>query len=432
MSHFWRLEDPVLAEDGTVQLGGMFEHQRKLWSSKKFIKALVTGYGGGKTLIGSKRAIAVALHNAPSPFLCVSPTYKMARRTLVPTIKNLLDGKQTVLPGLMYKFNKSEFEFTIRYGDREASIWVVSGEDPDSLKGPNIGAALIDEPFIQDRAVFDQVLARVRDPSAALKEIVMTGTPEDLNWGYDICEGEEKDNFDLDLIQVSSTNNKALSPEYYARLRRGLTDKAVQAYVDGQFVSMSEGLVYYAFSDEANVVDLPDPGHELLVGMDFNVDPMAAVVFWRNGNHMHVIKEIELPNADTEQMCSYLHELYPGRIRTVYPDASGKSRKTSASGRSDFYHLQQANFEVDAPQANPPIRDRYNAVNGKLKASTGGVSLTIAPSCKKLKTYFKSYSHRKLNKQQEMSHLLDALGYPTHRLWPIKPTTSYLMKVTGA
>lgn len=48
MSHFWRLEDPVLAEDGTVQLGGMFEHQRKLWSSKKFIKALVTGYEIGR------------------------------------------------------------------------------------------------------------------------------------------------------------------------------------------------------------------------------------------------------------------------------------------------------------------------------------------------------------------------------------------------
>lgn len=413
--------------------GGMFPHQRRWWESQHFIKALVTGYGGGKTMIGAKRAIALALHNAPSPYLCVSPTYKIARRTIVSTIKQLLDGKMTVMPGLSYRFNRSDFEFTVRYGTREGYIWVASGEDPDSLKGPNIGAALIDEPFIQDRAVFEQILARVRDPIAKVREIGMTGTPEDMNWGYDICEGDEKDNFDLELIRAPSEENLAIGRDYFVRLRRGLTDKAVQAYVEGRFVSLSEGLIYYAFDPDINVVSLPDPGHELRVGMDFNVNPMSAVVFWTNGDHMHVVREIELPNADTESMCWFLNDQYPGRIRTVYPDASGKSRKTSASGgRTDFYYIQHAGFEIDAPPANPPIRDRYNTVNGKFRPAGGGTTLTIDPSCRKLISYLRSLSYARMHQQQEMTHLTDALGYPVCRLFPLKLNRSAVMRVTGA
>lgn len=427
---FWRKEEPELNSLGALVKGGMWEHQRRWWDSESFIKALVTGYGGGKTLIGSKRAISVCLLNAPSPYVTVSPSYKIARRTVIPTIKALLDGKMTLDRNLSYKYNKSDFEFTIRYGNRVGTIWCTSGDDPDSLKGPNIGAALIDEPFIQDRAVFEQILARVRDPIAKHREIGLTGTPEDLNWGYDICEGEEKDKFDLELIQGSTQANRALPADYVERLRRGFSEKAVQAYLEGKFVSLTEGLVYYAFDDD-NIVELPDPGHELIVGMDFNVDPMSAVVGWVNGNHVHIIDEIELPNADTQQMCSLLHEKYPGRIQDVYPDASGRSRKTSSLGKTDFYYIKEAGFNTVCRNVNPPIRDRYNAVNGKFRNAQGSPTLTISPKCRKLKTYLKQYSHRQLNKQQHMSHLLDAMGYPIAYLFPIKPISS-VVTVTGA
>lgn len=421
---FWRKEDPVMV-NGQVVTGGMWAHQREWWNAKEFIKALVTGYGGGKTNIGSKRAISVALMNAPSPFLAVSPSYKIAKRTLIPTIRALLNGKRTLLSGFDYQYNKSDHEFLIYYGDRVATIWIASGDDPTSLVGPNIGAALIDEPFTQEREVFDQVVARVRDPVAKHQEIGLTGTPEQLNWGYDICEGEERDKWDLKLVQASTRGNLALGGQegrYVQTMLRGFTAQAVKAYVDGQFVSLAEGLVYYGFDRFKNVVDLPDPGHSLEVGMDFNVDPMAAVVFWTNGNHMHVVDEVELPNSDTEDMCKVLHERYPGRIRNIYPDASGKARKTSApGGRSDFWYIQQAGFDYYCKDANPPVRDRYNAVNGKLDPAAGTPTLTFSPKCRKLISYQTQYSHRTLNKQRGMSHLLDALGYPVAYKFPVRP-----------
>ena len=165
---FWRKELPKLNKDNQIIKGGMWDHQLKWWEMNNLIKALITGYGGGKTFIGSKRAIAVALHNAPSPFNIVSPSFKIAKRTVIPTIKELLNGKAT-LKNLTYKYHKTDFEFKINCNGRDAIIWLSSGDDPESLKGPNVGAAWIDEPFIQKEDVFIQMLASISDPITKFK-----------------------------------------------------------------------------------------------------------------------------------------------------------------------------------------------------------------------------------------------------------------------
>ena len=441
----WRLANPIINDDQRVIKGGMFHHQREWWRSTAFIKALVTGYGGGKTFIGAKRSIALALHNAPRvgtgevcPHLAVSPSYKIAKRTIMPTLTLLLRGKSQMLPGFKYRHSKSDHIFYIWYRGREAQIWVGSGDDPESLKGPNVGSALIDEPFIQDKEVLDQILARVRSPIARQLEIGLTGTPEELNWGYDICEGELKADYDVESFHASTRDNLALSGSYADRLVNAYSEKAADAYVEGKFVLLTSGLVYYGFSDN-NIVQLADPGGQLGVGMDFNVNPMSAVVFWKHGRHMHIMEEIELPNSDTEYMCSYLKERYLDdkgecRIKTVYPDASGANRSTkSPGGKSDFHYIKQAGFEVDAPYSNPGIRDRENAVNAKL-SPTGGEepTLTLSPACKKLASYFRKYQHEKKHKQKEMSHLIDAAGYPVNRLFPIVKPTIKFVRVHGA
>ena len=94
-ARFWRMDDPVLDANGQVVCGGMFDHQREWWNLPNFIRGLVTGYGGGKTMALAKRMIALALHNAPVTVVTVSPTYPMARTTIVESIRELLDGRST-------------------------------------------------------------------------------------------------------------------------------------------------------------------------------------------------------------------------------------------------------------------------------------------------------------------------------------------------
>lgn len=450
---FWRREDPVL-ESGTgstILTGGMWQHQRDWWNLPNFIKAMVAGYGAGKTLIGSKRAIALALANNGQPHFWVSPSYKVAKRTVIPTLQELLDGKKTIDRYLRYKYNKSDNEFILQHRGRTGKIWIGSGEEPDSLKGPNVGSATIDEPFIQAVEVFEQMLARVRAPKARHREIGLLGTPEQLNWGYDICEGEDQNRYDIGVIHVSTLANQALPQQYFDTLLAGYTEKMRQAYLEGQFINLSRGAVYYGYQKNVNVVRIDDPGHELEVGMDFNVDPMAAVVYWRNGKHMHIVAEVEIENADTQYMASILsqdntktnEEIVRGqirnfltkegqpRIRTIYPDASGRARSTNApAGRSDFTILREK-FEVIAKAANPKVRDRENAVNGKLNPAQGSPTLTIDPACKKLQKYLLNYTHELRNKQKEMSHLLDAMGYPVAYLYPINKPVVQVTALSG-
>lgn len=422
---FWRKLPPEFYDTGEQAIGGLFEHQLDWWNLPNFVRILVGGYGAGKTFVGSKRIISLALANAPCSVATVSPTFPVARQTVIATIAALLHGKESLFgQNFWWKYNASLHEFRIRFHGRHAHIICYSGDKPMSLRGPNLAAAYVDEPFIQDVEVFKQMIARVRHPAATHREICMTGTPEQLNWGYDLCVGDARDRHDVGYLQASTASNLALDDDYVPRLEGAFADKEAAAYIGGKFVHLGSGLVYYPFEKSEHVQDLEMPeGADLGVGMDFNVDPMAAAVFWRAGSHIHYIDEIELPNADTEYMCSILNEKYNvdrQQLFEVYPDATGSARKTAApGGKSDFWYIRRSGLSICARHSNPKRRDRYNAVNGKLKPVQGKPSITISPKCRKLRAYLSTYAYNLMKKQVGMTHLLDAFSYPIAYLFPV-------------
>lgn len=430
---FWRMEDPVLNESRVLQRGGMWEHQRTWWNMPNFIKVLVGGYGAGKTNILCKRAISLALTNAPCPVALVSPTFPIARQTTILTLTDMLEGKRSLLGrAFRWTYNKSTHQFTIRYNGRKALIIIYSGDKPLSLRGPNLAAAGIDEPFIQDYEVFKQMIARVRHPEAVHKEICITGTPEQLNWGYDLCVGEDREKHDVAFVQASTRKNLALDPVYVARLGGAYAGKEADAYIDGAFRNLSAGAVYYAFDLIGNVQKIKAPEYATWgAGMDFNVNPMAFTVFWRANDHIHFVKDYELPNSDTEDACIKLTEDFP-QVRTIYPDPSGKSRHTNApGGQSDFSYIRRAGYDIEAPPDVYPRRDRFNAANGKLKNRDGKVTCTIDPDCKKLIKYLGLHTYELANKQEHMTHLLDAFSYPIVRQFPVIRNTLSMTKISG-
>lgn len=421
---FWRKEAPGF-ENGVVKLGGMFEHQRQFYDGEAFIRMLVMGYGGGKSLILCKRMLALAIHNAPVPCAIFAPSYPAAKLTTIPTMQKLLDGKRTLL-GREFWSSFTQLApmcFKVRYRGREAKIYVLSSDRPDSLKGTNLAAVGLEEPFIQPLDAFTQAVARVRDPAARHREILLAGTPEQLNWGFDLAEGELYDRYKPEVIRGSTLLNTALPPDVAERMIAGYDERAKAAYVDGKFVNLASGRVYYGFDREEHVVERSRPsGSKLGIGMDFNVDPMAFVSFWYKGRDMHIMDEFEEPNSDTAYACQILREKYGDELEDIFPDASGRGRSTSAPGGvSDFKIIRDHGYTINARPANPPRRDRYNAVNGKFKPAEGRCTLTISPKCKKLIGYFDKYTHENRDKQagEAMSHLLDASTYPIAYLYPV-------------
>ena len=81
--------------------------------------------------------------------------------------------------------------------------------------------------------------------------------------------------------------------------------------------------------------------------MDFNVNPMTAVVAQRAGDQCHVIDEIILPNSNTQQMMQEINRRYAGREGVVHPDPSAESRKTSApAGETDLTIIEREGWGV--------------------------------------------------------------------------------------
>lgn len=399
----------------TISTEGFIGYQKKFWDLPNYIKILVGGYGSGKTYIGALRLIYLSYLNHGLPVMYISPSYKMAKRTIIPSLKGIMNRS-----GITYTHNKTENEIKILNWD--GKIWIGSGDDPQGLLGQELAAVGIDEPFIQSKEVFDIAISRIRHPEAPQREMFLTGTPESLNWGYDIAINNE-DQYDVGVVFGSTLENPHLPAQYKESLLETYSQEMIDAYVYGKFVNLQKGRVYKNFDRSIHVKERDDlkkliKYDDIHIGMDFNVNPMCACAFVKIGETIHVFKEWYLNNANTYDMSEIIRKEFPKSF--VYPDATGASRKTS-SAKSDHQILRDSFFKIKAKRRNPPVRDRVNAVNNLLLIRDGKSRFSVE-NCPKLvsdleRVVWKSGDIDKSD--SALTHTSDALGYGIHFLFPI-------------
>src|SRR5690606_30289392 len=97
------------------------------------------------------------------------------------------------------------------------------------------------------------------------------------------------------------------------------------------------------------------PDDALHIGMDFNVQHMAAVVFvMRDGVPNAVLEYTDV--LDTPAMIALIKARHPNHKAFVYPDASGNNRKSNGASQSDIALLKQAGFTVCVNPSNPAVK----------------------------------------------------------------------------
>jgi hypothetical protein len=172
----------------------------------------------------------------------------------------------------------------------------------------------------------------------------------------------------------------------------------------------------------------------LFWSLDFNVNPMCAVIGQREGDRVRILDELVLPDSNTPAVCQAFcdwiartrsHSIYPVKIQT-YGDAAGNGRHTSASRTDwqtvgDFFKRQFCDFTRKVPSANPAVKDRVNCVNAMLRNQAGDRRLLIDPKCKHLildfeRVHWKNDAHGNAlpdidKSDPARSHVSDALGY---------------------
>lgn len=116
----------------------------------------------------------------------------------------------------------------------------------------------------------------------------------------------------------------------------------------------------------------------------------------------------------------------------MYPDASGGSRKSVNASETDIALLRAAGFSVVATAANPPVKDRINAMNAMFCNAQGERRYLVnAETCP---TYADHLEQQVWNDQGEPDksagndHTNDAAGYYIHSKFPlIKPALTLNM-----
>ena len=118
-----------------------------------------------------------------------------------------------------------------------------------------------------------------------------------------------------------------------------------------------------------------------------------------------------------------LQDRYDNHHVTVYPDASGGSRKTVNASVSDIQILRSAGFAIRAPKGNPPVKDRILAVNVSLEK---GLLFINDTKCADLAQSLEQQAYDKNGEPDKTGghdHHNDALGYFCHQKMPVlKPT----------
>jgi hypothetical protein len=251
------------------------------------------------------------------------------------------------------------------------------------------------------------------------------GTPKGIaNWAYDLYQMELDYPDAWKSFQFTTVQGGNVLPAEIEAAKRDLDERQFRQEFLATFETYT-GRIYYAFDRKANCLDPETLDTQVIyIGMDFNIDPMSAVIAVRQGDNLYVIDEIRMFSSNTQEAVNEIKSRYPKSKIWAYPDPAARQRKTSAGGASDVTILQNAGFVVKVPNSHTPVRDRINAVNSRLCDSTGVRRLIISPESKytieglERQTYKEGTTQP--DKDSGYDHQMDALGYMVDYMFPVK------------
>ena len=394
------------------------EAQQSIGDDQTRFRVIIAGRRFGKTYL-SVREMAKFARHPKRKVVYIAPSYRQGKQTVWADLKEKL-GRL----GWIKRVNETELTITLING---SLIMLRSADNYDSMRGLGIDFVVFDE--FADIAV--QTWTEVIRPALSDREghAMFIGTPKGMgNWAKDLWDqGQNPATIDWSSYQYTTLDGGNVSEEEIEAAKQDLDERTFRQEYMATFETYS-GAVYYAF-DRSQLFDIKqlEPvvanNETMHIGVDFNVNPMSAVVSVKRGERLYVVDAIEIYGSNTQELCDEIKMKYgTERKYFAYPDASGGARNTK--GTSDHNILRQNGFLVKAPGRNPPVKDRIAAVNSAFKSSNGQVKLCINNTARRLIECVEKQTYkgdtRVPDKESGFDHLLDALGYLTVYHFPIQ------------
>jgi phage terminase large subunit len=390
--------------------------QKKIASDSHRFRVVVAGRRFGKTHLAIRE---LAFHAKEPNKECwyVAPSYKMAKNIVWRKLKNRLQDLNWVS-----RHNETELTLYLKNG---STIALKGADNYDSLRGVGLDFIVLDEfADIDPEAWFETLRPTLSDKAG---KALFIGTPKGIgNWSYELYQNSVDDQESWSSHQFTTVDGGNVPVEEIEQAQRDLDERTFRQEYLATFETYT-GRVYYAFDRAKNVIDAEPTAQDLdtlYIGMDFNIDPMSAVIAIKRGEDLCVIDEIRMFSSNTQETVDEIKSRYPKSKIWVYPDPAARQRKTSAGGATDITILQNAGFIVKAPHSHSPVRDRINSVNSRLCDSTGVRRLFVTKRCKytieslERQTYKEGTTQP--DKESGYDHMNDALGYMIDYIWPVQ------------
>lgn len=385
--------------------------QTKIYDDFARFRVIVAGRRFGKTFLSTAEILSKALSAKDQHVWYVAPTYKAAKEIAWDMLLSQIPATYIV------KKNESALTIVLLNG---STISLKGAEKPDNLRGRSLDFVVLDEfADMRKEAWFEVIRPSLSD---RVGSAVFIGTPKGRNHFYDLY-GKGVDGDDgWSAHQYTTIEGGNVPPEEIQSAKSDLDDRTFQQEYEAQFVNYS-GIIYYSFKREESVIRHDGDRSVIHVGMDFNLDPMSAVLMTRKGDTLHVFDEIVMFGSNTDEMVAEIRTRYGNGTIVIYPDPASRQRKTSAGGRTDLSILQNAGFEVRVRSSHAAVRDRINSVNSRLLSKDGHRRLFVDPKCKKVIESLERHTYKEGTSQPEkdgFDHMNDALGYAVEYLFPIR------------
>jgi hypothetical protein len=385
-------------------------------TSRAKYPALVAGFGAGKTEAAIKRSIIGKLMNPECDRGFYAPTYDLLRMIAFPRFEAALEEM-----GIPYRLYKSPLNYLELHG--KGRIYFRSMDAPERIIGYEHADADVDEldTMKVDNAAhaWRQIVARNRQVKAdgSPNSIGVTTTPEGFKFVYQTWKKNPRAGYEI--IQAPTRSNPYLPRDYIQSLKDIYPSNLLAAYLEGQFVNLQSGTVYSAYDRIAcRSSEVVKDGELLNIGMDFNVTNMSAVIYVSRGIVWHAVDELK-GIYDTPNMIRVIQERYPGHSIRIYPDASGRSRKSVDASISDISLLESAGFVIYANRSNPMVKDRIVATNVAFEKGRVKINDQSCPEYARCMEQLAYDANGSPDKKSNIDHLPDAGTYPIAYEMPV-------------
>ena len=386
--------------------------QKKVIEDSSRFRVLITGRRFGKTYLAINELAKFASQPNKKVWY-VAPSYRQAKAICWNVLK-----EKMIYHKWVKTINHSDLTITLK---NNSQITLRGSDNEQSLRGVGLNFLCIDEFADVSKEAWYEVLRPTLSDTKG--HALFCGSPRGFgNWSYDLYKMGETNN-DWKSFQYTTLEGEQVTQDEIEQAKQDLDLRTFQQEYEATFVNYS-GMIYYNFSRDKNIIEKYTKDSPVLhIGLDFNVDPMSAVVCIIENDRIIVIDEIQIYSSNTNEMCDEIKTRYKNKQIVVYPDPSARQRKTSAGGLTDLSILKNNGFDVRCRSTAPLVRDRINAVNSKLKNVNGKNSLFIVKFCKNAiksieRQIYKEGTH--IPEKGGYDHMNDALGYLIEYLYPLK------------